>query len=118
VDVADLMLPAPVEGSAEVLARVIRAREIQAARFEALGQPNIRTNAAMPAALIDEIVALDAAGMKLMRDAAEKLKFTARAFHRLLKVARTLADLDGAARVERLHLAEALALRARIGGVE
>ena len=113
VDLADLMLPPAKEGSAEVAARVSAARERQIARFEALGLPDIRTNAATPAAALDDIVRLDAAGQALLRDAATRLKLTARAFHRLLKVARTLADLDEAADVGRLHLAEAIAMRSR-----
>lgn len=113
VDLADLLLPAPAEGSAEVLARVLRARAVQVARYEALGRPEIRTNAAAPAALIEEIVKLDEEGTKLIRQAASSLKLTARAFHRVLKVARTLADLAGAEKVVRAHLAEALSFRAR-----
>ena len=113
VDLADLMLPAPKEGSAEVAARVLKARAVQTARFEALGLPDIRVNAAAPASVLDEIARPDAEGMKLMRDAADRLKLTARAFHRLLKVARTLADLDGDEAVGRLHLAEAIAMRSR-----
>jgi magnesium chelatase family protein len=113
VDLADLLLPAPREGSAEALARVIAARARQAKRFEALGVEGIRTNAAAPAALLDTIAKPDAEGAALLRTAAEKLKLTARAFHRLIKVARTLADLDGEEQVGRLHLAEAIALRGR-----
>jgi magnesium chelatase family protein len=113
VDLADLLLPAPREGSAEVLARVLKARAIQAARYEALGHPSIRTNAAAPAPLIEEIARPDGEGMALMREAAERLKLTARAFHRVLKVARTLADLDGEDAIARRHLAEALSLRGR-----
>lgn len=113
VDLADLLLPTPSEGSTEVLSRVLAARARQSARFVALGMPDIRTNAATPAALLDEIVKLDAEGTKLVRDAAERLKLTARAFHRVLKVARTLADLDAAEAVSRRHLAEALSLRSR-----
>ena len=113
VDLADLMLPAPSEGSAEVLARVIAARALQTARYAALGLPDIRTNSAAPASVLDEIARLDVEGTKLLRDAAERLKLTARAFHRVLKVARTLADLDAVELIERRHLAEALALRSR-----
>ena len=53
----------------------------------------------------------DAAGQTLLSDAAEKMKFSARAYHRILKVARTLADLDGAETVGRIHLAEAISYR-------
>jgi magnesium chelatase family protein len=113
VDLADLLLPPPSEGSAEVLARVVAARARQSARFEALGQPEIRTNSATPAALLEEIARPDKDGTILLREAAERLKLTARAFHRVLKVARTLADLDSEAQLARHHLAEALSLRSR-----
>lgn len=113
VDLADLLLPPPREGSAEALARVLAARARQAARYEALGLPHIRANAAAPAPLLEDIVKPDASGMALVREAAERLKLTARAFHRVLKVARTLADLDASEAVERVHLAEALAMRGR-----
>lgn len=113
VDLADLLLPAPKERSVDIAVRVAEARERAAARFAKLGAPEISTNAAAPAALIEEIARPDAAGAALVRDAAEKLKLSARAFHRILKVARTLADLDGEEKVGRLHLAEAIAMRAR-----
>ena len=63
------------------------------------------------AALVEEIAAPDAAGLTLLRDASEKLGFSARAYHRVLKVSRTLADLDGADKVGRIHLAEAISYR-------
>ena len=113
VDLNDLLLPPPKERSADVGKRVARARAIQQSRFEALGAPDIRTNAAAPAALVEEIARPDAEGAALLRQAAEKLKLSARAFHRILKVGRTLADLDGEEHVSRRHLAEAVAMRAR-----
>ena len=61
--------------------------------------------------MIEKIAAPDAAGLQLLRDAAEKMKFSARGYHRVLKVARTLADLDGASTVGRIHLAEAISYR-------
>jgi magnesium chelatase family protein len=112
VTAADLILPPPSEGSAEVAARVAAAREIQAARYAAAGLPQIRTNAEAPAALLDEIAKPDAQGQKLLRDAAETMRLSARGYHRVLRVARTLADLDHAEKVGRLHLAEALSYRA------
>ncbi len=61
--------------------------------------------------MIEKIAELDAAGLQLLRDAAEKLKFSARGYHRVLKVARTLAELDEAPTVDRIHLAEAISYR-------
>jgi magnesium chelatase family protein len=113
VTAADLILPPPSEGSASVALRVARARDIQLQRYEALGLPKISTNAAAPASVIDEVAKPDAAGMKLIKDAADKMSLTARGYHRVLKVARTLADLEGETNVGRIHLAEALAYRAR-----
>src|SRR6201987_803164 len=112
VTAADLILPAPSEGSAEVAARVAAARDIQATRYAAAGLPQIRTNAEAPAALLDEIAKPDAQGQKLLRDAAETMRLSARGYHRVLRVARTLADLDGSEKIGRLHLAEALSYRA------
>jgi magnesium chelatase family protein len=95
-----------------VASRVAAARQIQAARFAAAGLPQIRTNAEAPAALLDEIAKPDAQGQKLLREAAETMRLSARGYHRVLRVARTLADLDHTESVGRLHLAEALSYRA------
>ena len=111
VTAADLILPPPAEGSAEVAARVARAREIQTSRYAALGAP-ARTNASVSAALLDEVAKPDGAGIALLRDAADAMQLSARGYHRVLRVARTLADLDGADKVGRIHLAEALSYRA------
>ena len=110
------MLPAPAEGSAEVAARVALARAIQTRRFAALGRPEIRSNAAAPAALIEDVARPDLAGQKLVRDASDRLQLSARGFHRVLKLARTVADLDGAEIVSTPHLAEALSYRAEGAG--
>lgn len=112
VTASDLILPAPAEGSAEVAARVAAARAIQAQRYTAIGLPQIRTNAEAPASVLEEIARTDAQGQKLLRDAAETMRLSARGYHRVLRVARTLADLDGAETIGRLHLAEALSYRA------
>jgi magnesium chelatase family protein len=61
--------------------------------------------------MVEEIAAPDAAGLALLRDASEKMGFSARAYHRVLKVSRTLADLDGEEKVGRIHLAEAISYR-------
>ncbi len=111
VSAADLIRPAAAEKSAAVAARVARARDVQRLRFEELGAPGISTNAQCSTALIERVAEPDAAGAALLRDAAEKLGFSARAYHRVLKVARTLADLDGTDTIGRIHLAEAISYR-------
>jgi magnesium chelatase family protein len=119
VSPADLSLPPPAEGSAEVAARVAKARARQSARYAAAsvkGSANgqgraIRTNADADGELLEQVAAPDAEGRKLLTDAAEKFRLTARGYHRVLRVARTLADLDGAEHVRRPHIAEALSYR-------
>ena len=101
-------LAAAVRRLGEVAARVAAARDIQLARYAAAGMPHVRTNAEAPASLLETIAQPDAQGQKLLCDAAETMRLTARGYHRVLRVARTLADLDGAEKVGRLHLAEAL----------
>jgi magnesium chelatase family protein len=112
VTASDLILPPPSEGSSEVAARVAMARDIQAARYAAAGLSNVRTNAEAPASVLETIAHPDAQGLKLLRDAAESMRLSARGYHRVLRVARTLADLDGSDKIGRLHLAEALSYRA------
>lgn len=99
------------ETSAVVAERVGFARQKQQARYVSLGLPAWTTNASCSAALMEDVVALDADCTSLIRDASEKLGFSARAYHRVLKVARTLADLDGAEDVARPHIAEAISYR-------
>lgn len=112
VTAADLILPPPSEGSAEVAARVAQARDIQAKRYAALGLPQMRTNAQVSGAVLEEVAKLDKTGVMLLREAADAMQLSARGYHRVLRVARTLADLDGADLVGRIHLAEALSYRA------
>jgi magnesium chelatase family protein len=112
VTASDLILPPPSEGSKEVAARVARARDIQLARYEALKLDGVRCNAQANGPALEEVAQADAGGLKLLRDAAEAMRLSARGYHRVLRVARTLADLDGAEKVGRVHLAEALSYRA------
>ena len=109
---ADLAAPAPSEGSAEVRARVTAARARQRDRFAERGETAFRTNADCPGNLIETLCAADETGLALLREAADSLALSARGYHRTLKVARTLADLDGQDAVTRLHVAEALSYRA------
>jgi len=112
VSAADLMLPPPAEGSRDVAARVARARAVQAERYAALGLPGVRTNAEVPGSVLEDVAKPDGPGLKLLREAADAMRLSARGYHRVLRVARTLADLDGAEKVGRVHLAEALSYRA------
>lgn len=111
VSAAELIGPVRAETSATVAARVQQARDIQAARYASLGFETVTVNANCPTALIEEIAAPDIAAITLLRDASDRLGLSARAYHRVLKVARTLADLQGNAVVGRLHVAEAISYR-------
>jgi magnesium chelatase family protein len=117
ISAADLVLPPPAEGSAEVAARVAAAREMQRARYTALGCAEATTNAAAPANLIEKAIGLDAGSTQLIREASDRFALSARGFHRVLKLARTIADLEGADGVARRHLAEALSYRAGLVGM-
>jgi magnesium chelatase family protein len=112
VTAADLILPPPTEGSREVAERVAAARERQAARYAAMGLPHVRSNAQVSGAILEDVAKPDASGLALLRDAADAMRLSARGYHRVLRVARTLADLDGADKIGRVHLAEALSYRA------
>ena len=109
---SDLIPPPPSEGSKEVAARVARARDPQAERYAALGLDGVHTNDQASGPTLEQVVRADGAGMSLLRDAADVMRLSARGYHRVLRVARSLADLDGADNVGRVHLAEALSYRA------
>ena len=113
VTASDLRLPPPAEGSAEVAARVARARAIQAERYRRLSPdgPPVRINAQADGELLQKVAPPDPAGEALLAEAVERMKLSARAYHRMLRVARTLADMEAADQVTRLHVAEALSYR-------
>ncbi|WP_267393431.1 MULTISPECIES: YifB family Mg chelatase-like AAA ATPase [unclassified Sphingomonas] len=110
VSAADLVLPPAAEGSAEVAARVAAARGVQRVRYRDNG---IRTNAEADGELLERAAALDERARTLLAQAAESMRLSARGFHRVLRVSRTIADLAGADGVGRIHVAEALSYRRR-----
>ncbi len=109
VGFTDLDLPPTGDSSATVAERVEAARAIQADRFR--DTPNTRQNADVEGNVLEEIAAPDAQGKELLLKAAERFGLSARAFHRILRVARTIADLEGEPDVRRPHVAEALSFR-------
>lgn len=111
VTASDLILPGRSEPSKEVAARVAGARQRQQQRCLDHGVDLFQPNARITSSQIERFAQPDAAAMSLLQEAAEKLKFSARGYHRILKVARTLADLEGYDRVGRIHLAEAISYR-------
>jgi magnesium chelatase family protein len=108
VSAADLSLPPPAEGSAAVKARVAAARALQSERYNGHGP---RTNAEADGELLDQVATPDEPGRKLLADAAAAMRLSARGYHRVLRVGRTIADLAGASSVGRIHVAEALSYR-------
>ncbi|OEJ64397.1 YifB family Mg chelatase-like AAA ATPase [Magnetovibrio blakemorei] len=115
VPASDLSLPPPSETSAHVRARVIEARDRQTARFAAL-ESTARTNAEADGQVLEQIAQLDGPAKALLAEAAERMRLSARGYHRILRVSRTIADLDGAPDVLKLHVAEALSYRRRLPG--
>jgi len=112
VNPLDLDRPPPRETSADIAARVRAARERQLARFQELGAGDrVRCNAQADGDLLAAIAEPDAEARGMLVSAAEKLKLAARGYHRVLRVARTLADLQGEDGIRRPHIAEALSLR-------
>jgi magnesium chelatase family protein len=110
---SDLDLPSTGETSATVAARVAAARAVQTQRFQ--GSDGVRVNAEAEGTLLEEIATPDAEGKALLARVAERFGLTARGYHRVLRVARTIADLDGAKDVRSNHVAEAVSFRLAIG---
>jgi magnesium chelatase family protein len=99
----------PAESSEVIRERVIRARELQTARFTE--QPGIYSNAMMPSQMVKEICQINDAGRALLKTAMVRLGLSARAYDRILKVSRTIADLAGSEDIRIEHLAEAIQYR-------
>ncbi len=97
------------ERSTDIAQRVMQAREIQSRRFES--HPDIYCNAHMPSRMVQDVCSVSPAGITLVKRAMERLQLSARAFDRILKVARTAADLSGSADIQIEHLAEAIHFR-------
>ena len=115
VPFAQLSQMQPGEPSSAIRERVIRARQIQTERFSSLpkqgGQGRVHCNAQMTEKMLHDYAEPDAASLDMLRMAMERLKLSARAYTRILKVARTIADLAGSEKVESVHIAEAIGYR-------
>ena len=109
VPFAQLSQMQPGEPSSVIRERVIAARKIQEERFKPF--KGIHCNAQMPERMLHEFAEPDAASLDMLRMAMERLKLSARAYSRILKVARTIADLAGSEKVEAIHIAEAIGYR-------
>ena len=109
MDIGDLALPVTGESSASIATRVARARDIQADRFS--NHPDVISNMDAEGALLDQIATPDPAGQELLLKAAEKYGLSARGYHRIRRVARTIADLGGSDTIQRDHVAEAISYR-------
>jgi magnesium chelatase family protein len=111
----DLDLPPSGDASTIVADRVAAARLVQEQRFA--GQDNVRQNADAEGALLEEVAMPDQEGRDLLTRAAGQMGLSARGYHRVLRVARTIADLDQSADVRQPHVAEALSFRILSAGV-
>ncbi|MCB2138637.1 MAG: ATP-binding protein, partial [Rhodobacteraceae bacterium] len=109
VSFTDLDLPGTGESSAAVAIRVAAARAIQSARFR--DHPGVRVNAEAEGSLLEEIATPDGEGRDLLLKIAERFGLSARGYHRVLRVARTIADLAGSEAVRKPHVAEAVSYR-------
>jgi len=117
VRAADMIAPSSNEASAAIRARVEAARERQRQRFAELGASAVRINARADGEVLAAIVQPDGPGVALLGEAADRMNLSARGYHRVLRVARTLADLEGRDQVTRIDIAEALSYRGAGNGL-
>jgi len=113
VSARDVTLPVAKESSIDVAARVRTARNIQTSRYQEMGLENIRCNAEVDGEALEQVASLDRAAREILTQAIDVMKLTARGYHRILRVARTIADLEGRAEIGKLHISEALSYRQR-----
>ncbi len=106
-----MSLPPHGENSARIGRRVVEARAAQSARMNGARL----TNGELEGETLDRVATPDAPGLAVLRLAAQKLRFTARGYHRVLRLARTLADLEGTDAVRKVHVAEAIGYRRALG---
>ena len=105
----ELSRQAPGESSATIRERVVRARRIQEQRYAE--QEGVHCNAQMTSKLLREYASLDDVGTEMLRAAMSRLQLSARAYDRILRVARTIADLEGREEIGPAHIAEAIGYR-------
>lgn len=122
VDVAavnpmDLSVPSGAESSDRIAARVAAARDRQRRRYAGIKSDRpVRTNADADGALLEDIARPDSRGRELLASAMDRLNLTARGYHRILRIARTLADMDNSEEVRHIHIAEAIGFRRSLPG--
>ncbi|MDG1707366.1 MAG: YifB family Mg chelatase-like AAA ATPase [Emcibacteraceae bacterium] len=109
VSATDLALPSASEGSKEIAERVAKARTIQQERYADL--ENVSCNAEVDGEALEKVTELDKESREILMRAVEMMKLTARGYHRVLRVARTIADLDGAKNIDKTHISEAVNFR-------
>ena len=113
----DLTLPPPSEASEQIAERVAKVRAIQGDRYAGVESPTpVRTNADADGKLLESVATPDDAGRAILSDALDKFKLSARGYHRILRVARTCADMDGSETVGQVHVAEAISFRRNMPG--
>jgi magnesium chelatase family protein len=105
---SDLVAEGSGEPSAEIRRRVVAARKIQVRRLQ---KSSIRANAGMNTRHIRQYCVIDAESEQIVKNAADRLGLSARAYHRVLKIARTIADLEASARIRPPHILEAIGYR-------
>ncbi|MBL4604009.1 MAG: YifB family Mg chelatase-like AAA ATPase [Emcibacteraceae bacterium] len=112
VSANDLSLPSATEGSKEIAERVAKARKIQQDRYAEMGlSDRVSSNAEVDGEALDKITVLNDESREILMKAVEMMKLTARGYHRVLRVARTLADLDGEENINKIHISEAVSFR-------